>query len=141
MGVRSDPFPEQTNHSERNISYPPPPRVNHFSKILAEGFLLDFVTSLAGSSPESTRCFADKFGGCRLCPSGSILLSTHYDPLSSHPTARRVLVRIFPEWPASTESYRPGQSIGWTAPSSLVISSASFSGKAVPSLWVQTRIA
>ena len=41
--------------------------------------------------------------GNRLCPSGSILLSTHYDPLFSHPTARRVLERFFPECSAAPE--------------------------------------
>ena len=41
--------------------------------------------------------------GQALCPSGSILLSTHYDLLSSHPAARRVLERFFPECSAAPE--------------------------------------
>ena len=44
--------------------------------------------------------------GISLGPSGSILLSTHYDPLSSHPTARRVPERLFPKCPASPESQK-----------------------------------
>ena len=41
--------------------------------------------------------------GNRLCPSGSILLSTHYNPLSGRPAARRVLERFFPECSAAPE--------------------------------------
>jgi len=41
--------------------------------------------------------------GQSLCPSGSILLSSHYDPLSSRPAARRVLARLFPECPAAPD--------------------------------------
>jgi hypothetical protein len=56
--------------------------------------------------PYPTSRYIACFAGAIALPGGSILLSTHYDPLSSRPTARRVLERIFPECPASPESQK-----------------------------------
>ena len=55
--------------------------------------------------------------GQSLCPDGSILLSTFYNPLSSRPAACRVLERFFPECPAAPERNKSKrQSTGYGLP-------------------------